>query len=286
MNKVKNIAVSTGNVIKKYSPQILITVGTLSGAAGLITACKQTLTVNEVIEKEVEILERINSCEEEDYTDEQKAKDKKKAYLSMVKKLSKHYALPIALETVCVASVFGCYAVLNRDKKELSALAISYANAYASYRERVREKYGAEVDAELMSSGKVVVSDPTTGEVSEPMDITSPEQLVFFGTECSAYVNDAEYNYSTLKTMQSMAQDKLDTTGRLSVYDVKEMLGAHRLVSNATYINECCTGWMAGDIVDFGLDSCEPSVKAFRDGIVSEVWIRLNPTGPIKNIEE
>lgn len=276
MNAIKKVVRKAGNTISKYSPQILVTVGIGAGAATVVTACKQTLSVEELIKPEVEILESINTVESEEYTEEKKKQDKKKAYTSLAKKLGKHYAVPLALATVSVASVCGCYAVLNRNNKELAALAVSYANALTTYRERVRNKYGEEIEQELYYGQSTVVTDPETGKVTEERDPVTSVPLVFYGSDCTTYVNDADYNYTTLKTIQSMCMDRLHCVGCISVYEVKEALGAHKKYSKAEYISEHAIGWVDGETIDFGLDRDDEAVQAFRDGVVNEVWLKFN----------
>lgn len=286
-----NVMVKTGSavlsVLKKYSPEILLGTGIITGGTGLVLACKQTLKLNDTLEEETNILDKIDAAVADGtdgYSEEDAKKDKKECYLKMAKKCAKLYALPFALEVAALASFSGCYAVLNHDKKELTTLVASYANTLATYRERVREKYGKEADEELILGKKVVTTNPDTGEVTEeyPESLVA-DQLILFDRSCCNWVNNAEYNKTFLFQIQSMLNDKLHTQGYLTVNDVREALGAPYISNYKAAIEANINGWWEGSTVDFGLTRDDPAVKAFMNGEVKEVWLKLNVDGPLKN---
>lgn len=285
MNAIAKIGTQAISTVKKYSPQILLGTGIVTGGAGIVLACKQTLKINDILEDDVNTLQKIddtlaegNEC----YTAEDAKRDKKEVYLSIVKKCVKTYALPAALEIASLASFSGCYAVLNHDNKELRATLVSYASAWATYRERVREKYGDEVDRELMLGKPTVVTDENGTVIKEEYDKSLiPQQMIYFDRHCCNWVNNADYNKNFLELVQSMLQDKLDTQGYLTSNDVREAVGAPYIREPNEAVNWVINGWRKGSTVDLGLTRDDPEVQAFMRGECKNVWLKLNIDGPI-----
>lgn len=283
-----SILVKAGNTVigtvKKYSPQILLATGIGSGVAGLVMACKQTLKLEETIAPDVDILDRIDSAaRSENYTEEDAKKDKRECYWNIFKKGAKLYAVPAALEITALASVIGCYAVINYQKKELASLVVSYANTIATMRERIKDKYGEEAEHEIVFGNKVVETNPETGEVKESYpDALVADRYIVFNRSCANWVNNAEYNKSFLFMVQSMLQDKLNTQGYLSINDVREALGAPYVADYKAAIEEHITGWRAGSTIDFGLTRSDEAVQAFMNGETKDVVLKLNIDGPLK----
>ena len=150
-------------------------------------------------------------------------------------------------------------------------------------RERIRDKYGAEAEEEIVYGKPVVVTDAETGEVTtEHPDSLVADQYILFDRRCCNWTNNAEYNKTFLFQIMSMLQDKLNTQGYLTVNDVREALGAPYVTDFKENVENAINGWRAGSTIDFGLTRDDEAVKAFMNGEVKDVWIKLNIDGPIK----
>lgn len=112
---------------------------------------------------------------------------------------------------------------MNENEFANVALAAAYATVdktFKEYRNRVVERFGAEVDKELRYNIKAkkfeeTVTDPDSGKekkVKSTVDVAAPstnDYARFFDDTCGAYESNMDYNLMYLRSQQNLANDKV-----------------------------------------------------------------------------
>ena len=274
-----------GLQLKKHSPEILIATGVVGTVVSAVMACKATMKVNEVVSELKELIEKIhtateNGCNEAgtEYTVENSKKDLTIAYVQTGIKFVKLYAPAIIIGA---ASLTGIVASNNILRKRNVALAAAYATVdkgFKEYRSRVVERFGKELDRELVYNVKATeVEEKIVDENGEEQvvkkvvntangHIASPYAHIFSKLTSEAWEDDVEYNAFFLRAQEKIANNMLQTRGHLFMNEVLDMLGMQRTKAGQE------VGWVyskdnaVGDnYVDFGI--CELD-NELEDGIV------------------
>ena len=264
MNIKKTFALAK-EALKDKAPEILVGVGLVSIAAGVVFACKATLKVNEkkeelkgeidtTIEEAKETIEKIEEATENgeneagtEYTPEDGAKDKAGLYAASAKemaatglKVAKEYAPAAGFLVLGIACVLFSHKILrDRNAKLLAAYAAIDA-AFKAYRARVIKDGGEALDRKYMYGTKTVVEEKevtnakgekeTVIETHEEIDypLGSPYAFVY-DADTSYQYEDADtyndFNRSIIEETQRWANDKLKDEGFVFLSDV-----AHHLV--------------------------------------------------------
>ena len=81
----------------------------------------------------------------------------------------KLYAGPVILEAASIALILGSHHIMKQRQAALAASCAAIAKAYQTYRQNVINKYGEEVDKEMLYGSekktvKKTETDPETGE--------------------------------------------------------------------------------------------------------------------------
>ena len=205
----------------------------------------------------------------------------------------------IYLPAITVGAVsLGCLLASNNIlRKRNAALGAAYATldkSYKTYRNRVAERFGDEVEKEIrygIKAEKVekTVTDENGNEVvvEEEVKVMDPnlysDYARFFDEASPYWQKDPEYNLMFLKAQQQYANDLLKARGRLFLNEVYEMLGIEK--SKAGQI----VGWVydpvnpVGDnFVDFGIyDMSKERVRAFVNGYEPNILLDFNVDGNV-----
>ena len=140
-----------GLMLKKNSPEILLGAGIFGVVTGAVLMCRSTLKANDILEESKKEIENYPTPEEGDEElkkgyDKEIKKIKAKAKLNIVKT----YIPAVTVEALSIVSIISS----NREiKKRNLSLASAYAaldETYKRYRRNVIEKYGEDVDTELL----------------------------------------------------------------------------------------------------------------------------------------
>lgn len=248
VNSVSTVLGHTKAWTKMNSPEIMLFVGIGAGIGALITTQRATLKVDSVKKARDEKKEKIVriSCEyeenpddfEEPYTKDKAAQDlillNRKTALEYVKL----YAGPVILEAVSIGLILGSHHIMKQRQAALAASCAAIAKAYQTYRQNVINKYGEEVDQEMLygSEKKVVKkteTDPETGEkkkVTEEQEIIrnfggSPYARLFTRENSTEWFNDNPQNEFMLAQREKEADTRLKCEGILTLNDVYRMIG-------------------------------------------------------------
>lgn len=288
---------------KKYLPEIL----TYSGIAGFIgtvfCACKATTRAEEIMAEEEERMarhEKYAANPNVEYTTEQKEKDDQTVRNQTRWKLIRAY-LPTA--TLLIASVMLVLAGHHIMHVRSAATAAAYKTmetAYNAYRNRVRERFGPEVDQEIVH-GKKASEGPLNGkeghsekgaimaENDDEVFVASP-YAVWFGPETSTlWKPDIETNFFTLRRVLREMNDNLHFRGHVFLNEVYEALGMKFGPDNTPYKSfGQLVGWVetkdgsTDNCIDFGLDDWNNvSARLFRQSKCNRVLLDFNTDGII-----
>lgn len=246
--------------LKDKAPEILVGVGLVSIAAGVVFACKATLKVNEkkeelkneidtTIEEAKETIEKIEEATENgeneagtEYTPEDGAKDKAGLYAASAKemvatglKVAKEYAPAAGFLVLGIACVLFSHKILrDRNAKLLAAYAAIDA-AFKAYRARVIKDGGEALDRKYMYGTKTVVEEKevtnakgekeTVIETHEEIDYPLGSPYAFVYDQDTTYqYEDADtyndFNRRIIQETQSWANDRLRENGFVFLSDV------------------------------------------------------------------
>lgn len=283
--------------VKKYSPEILLVTGIVTGIAGTVMACKETLKINEVIDEHKETIEKIhNGLNDERFKDQYNENDAKKdltiTYTKTAVKLVKLYAPAIMLEAISISCLVGSHNILKKRNVALMAAYTLLENNYKKYRKNVIEKLGKDADNEfrLGIKAKEIETEDENGkkkkETIKTADVNEHSDYAKFFDEFSEYYRkDPNYNLLFLKKQQNWANDRLRSQGYLFLNDVYEMLGIPKTPAGQI------VGWIyepndntIDSYVDFGIyDINDESKRRFVNGQEKSILLDFNVDGVIYN---
>lgn len=289
LNTVSRSARKISFKIKKHSPEILLVAGVVGVGATVVTACKATLKVSDILDEAKTNIDTVHTVlgdenKKDVYTEEDSKKDLTIIYVQTGVKLVKLYGPSIVLGTLSLASILASNNILKKRNVALAAAYATVDNSFKDYRNRVIERFGKQVDRELKHNIKAqeieeVVTDENGNETTvkktlETVDYNDISDYARFFDEFSSYwESNPEYNLMFLKAQQAHANDLLKAHGYLFLNEVYEMLGIPK--SKAGQV----IGWIydpenpVGDnYVNFGIyninrdasrlfvNGCEPSI--------------------------
>lgn len=278
--------------IKVKSPEILIGAGIVSIGVGFVFTIKNTLKLSKEIEKSDAEIEVYKENHEED--DENYGRDLTKLYLLKGWTVVRNYIAPVSFTAGGVFAILASHGIMVRRQAALISAYGALDTAFRNYRERVKEKYGEEVERDIYLGQKKekkidVIEAKEDGteeklEVKNGMVLTDPSQISqyarFFDESSDFWQKSAEYNKMFLIQMQNQANDKLHSRGHLFLNEVYDMLGFEHTQAGSV------VGWLLGagdDFVDFGIYDIytEPRRSAFINGYERSILLDFNVDGVI-----
>lgn len=238
--KFKETILKTKNKVifgaKKHSPEILIGAGVVGTVTAIIFACKSTLKLDEIIDERDQLVENIHGArlmKPDEYSEDDMKKDLTITHTKAAVKIVKLYSLPIAIEAVSIASILcGSHII----KKRFLAMSAAYSltqESFINYRKRVAEKYGEDVDKELLYGLKKeevtieevdkdgnVKEKKTKAMVTEGIEGFSPYAVYFDPKSCPECTGDDDMDKNTVEMYMSAFQDLLDVDKSVTLRDV------------------------------------------------------------------
>lgn len=274
----KNVSTTlsrAGLKLKKYSPEIMVFAGVAGAVASTVLACKATRKIDTIIEPVKQDIKKIHDVhdglidlpEDQEYSDKDYKTDLVKTYASAGVKFVKLYAPAASIGIVSIASILGGYNVMRKRYVASVAAYTAVNESFRGYRNRVTERFGKDVDRELLYDIKAKKLDGTIqdGEQESGInkkakyadaDVQRSEFARFFNSDSRSWEKSFEYNMLFLKAQQNLANDILKSRGHLFLNEVYDMLDIpHSSIGQAV-------GWVVnnetGDgFVDFGLPTDE-----------------------------
>ena len=265
--KIKNLVNKAKLSVIKHGPQLMIIGGVTATVVGTVMACKATLNVSDILDEAKDNLDKIHMVEDrnlEEYTEQDAVKDKTIVYTQTTLKMIKNYALPAAIMGAGIASILAGNKIMKQRYAALSAAYATLDSSFKGYRERVKERFGEQVENEIrynLRAEKMIVTDED-GNTTEkevyvaPTDINGYSPYAqFFDIGNTYWEDDLSSRMMFLKAQEQYANDLLVSRGYLYLNEVYENLGLNKTKAGQI------VGWIydpehndVGDnYVDFGI---------------------------------
>lgn len=280
IESVKPALSRAGLKIKKYSPEILLVTGIVAGVGTVALTIMATLKVKET----------IAACDKriEEAGDDKKAL--KKAHRTNILAFTKLYGPAALTGAVSIASVLASHGIIKKRNLALMATCTSLTDAFAQYRERVKERLGDEEEEAIYhntTKEENASEGPKNGSEGHPSEFNSPYSFLFDECNSRYWTKNPEYNRYLLMSTQRWANDVLYSQGHLFLNEVLDALGLERTSTGAL------VGWVRngkgtdGDgFVSFGMfgEGDDVSKQEFMRGREPSIWLDFNVDGVIYNL--
>lgn len=286
----------TGFKIKKASPEILIGASIVGGIVTVVTACKATIKAQEIIEEAKYTIEKIHEVAEDEtfaekYSEEDLKKDLTIAYVRTGVELAKVYAPAVITGAASIACALTGHNIIRGRNAALAAYAAAIKKNFDGYRGRLTERFGEELDNELLYGIKaqeieetVTHEDGTTEVVKTIVNTMDPNAIsdyaFFFDENCLGYTGDWETDFVIVKSIQAQLNNRLQTKETVLLNDLREAFGLPRTKAGQH------VGWKLngnGDgYIDLGLyNPNNERARAFVAGYENVLLIDPNVDGPV-----
>lgn len=275
---------------RKHSPTILFVGGVVGVGATVVTACRATLKLDEVLQDaqaDRDTAKEVLGRNLDRYTESDYKKDMTVLYIRHAAQVCKLYAPSVAIGVLSIAALTGAHKIQRTRIAGLTAAYSAVSTAFSEYRGRVVSEYGAEKDKELrygVEEKTVMVEDkngPKKKSVSTFGDGGGSQYSRIFDEYNKNWSSHIEYNLLFLRAQQNWATDRLRARGHLFLNEVYEELGLEHSKAGAV------VGWLynqgGDDRVDFGIWEGQ-EMKRIHDFVVGRedgVMLDFNVDGVI-----
>lgn len=276
--------------VKRYSPQILTTVGILGTITSGVLAARATLHLEPIIEKHEQSVDKAKKKTHEltadEYSSTQHKREITKIYLTTSKDIFKLYALPVSIGVASIGCLIGSHNIMSQRNVATVAAYKALETSFNQYRQRVVEDLGEDKDREYRYATKtteVEVLDDEGNVSTEEKTVSVPSDYQrIFDIDNDNWSPINGMNEMHIRAAQRWMNEKLNAQGYLFLNDVYKALGFEDSTEG------CVVGWLRSSnpkakdgIVDFGVfdlqtgaalvDFEEPVLLDFNvDGIVFE----------------
>lgn len=265
-----NIKVTLGMLglkIKEHSPEILMGLGIGGMITGTVMACRTTYKKTSVRRLQydidlAEIEEKIETAEDGTEVVTEAKKEVKKLTRDYRFDLIKYYAVPVTVEAASIACILASNHIMRKRIAGLTVAFTTVNTAFETYRERVRERYGDEVDRSILLGEKQVTIEKTdeNGKTKKETVTVSDPDVSSIGryftrkngnwSESEAFLNDF------FSMQQSYLTDLLRAKGYVILNDIYKVLG---------FDEDTEAGIVVGKVYD-------------RDSDDNRIWIKWHKT--------
>lgn len=280
----KNVGSFAGKIalkVKEHTPEILLVGGIAGTVIGTVLGCKATVKAKEVVKDVKEDMAKIAECagdeglkESGDYTDEDAKQDTIIVYTKAAMRFVKLYAPAVIIGTLSIVSLFTSHGIMRKRTAALAAAYTAVDASFKAYRGRVVNKYGQDVDNELMYHPETIKVDEIevdaeTGKekkVKKTVEVLDPEldspYAVYFDKRSRNFEGDRDYDLFFLRSQQNLANDKLRTRKSkvLFLNEVLDDLDLPRV--------------QMGQLVGWRYDPDDPDLDNYVDFRIREVYRR------------
>ena len=154
LSNVKAVAKVVKTTVVKYSPEILMAVGSVTFIGTVVAASKATVNSQETLEDHRDQLRDIEIFENDNPGEINAKKERLIVYRDTSIILAKEYAPATACAAVSLACFFGAFGIM---KKRYTTLMIAYTaleESFRLYRQRVIEDRGEDADLYYLTGAK------------------------------------------------------------------------------------------------------------------------------------
>lgn len=299
MKDIKKLINKSLFKVKKYSPEILVVTGVVGTVTSAVLACRATTKLSTLLEDSKQEIDMINRCAKnpemgDKYTEEDVKKDLTIVYAQTGVKLAKLYAPSVALGVLSLGCIISSNNILRKRNIALAAAYTTLDKSFKSYRKRVVDRVGEEVEHQIRHNIKAQQFEETEIDkkgkektVTKTVDCCDidgySEYSRFFDDGCNGWSKDPEYNLMFLRAQQQYANDLLRSRGHLFLNEVYDMLGIPRSQAGQA------VGWiyddenpMGDNYVDFGIyDTNKAKNRDFVNGYERTILLDFNVDGNV-----
>ena len=193
----------SGMKLRKAAPTILVVGGVGAVLAGTVTACVATTKTKEIMDDHNSALAVVENSPDH-------VQSVKRVYFSTIFRFIKLYAPSAAVLIVGLVMIFGSHSIMQNRNALLSAELFSVTQAFNAYREKVKERFGAEADDDVAFSDIVKTDENGNSEIFENKDEIITRVKYFSKTTSDCWVDDIDVNMTTLLLLQQSVQEKID----------------------------------------------------------------------------
>jgi len=280
-----------GLLLKKHSPEILVTVGIVGVVTSAVMASKATLKLEAVMDKHHNNMDALNEYVEDNQIDEPAAVARAKGdvYVRTGVDLVKLYGPSVSIGVASLASILSAHGIMRQRNAALVAAYTVLEKSFAAYRARVVEEYGEEKDRDY-KFGLV-----TKEEFDKDGNFVKTETKLhgdpnvhsayarFFDEFNVNWEKHAEKNLFFLKQQQNYWNDRLKARGHVFLNEVYDSIGIEH--SQAGSI----VGWIfdpdnpnVDNFIDFGIwDLHNDQARMFVNGLERSILLDFNVDGTI-----
>ena len=202
---------------KKYSPEILIALGIVTGVGCVITTAISAVKVSKKLDETKQLLADAEEGAKEEALEEVTNDIK----IDAAKEIGKEVLIPAALGIASVACTLGGFGIMRNR-------AISYAAAYEAvnqslkhYRESVREQLGEETEKKIYDD--LCAKDGVEKSKTEEKPSYCPYSR--YWNDSKEFSDDRIYDTQFIASAEAIADATLKRDGYIFLNDIYKMLG-------------------------------------------------------------
>lgn len=294
---ISKFAGRKGLVIKKYSPEILLTVGIGGVIVSTVMACKATTKAEDILDEHKDIIDKINIVNDEHgdtetYEITDYRKDLTVTYVQTGVKFVKLYGPSVTLGIVSIGCILGSHGIMKKRNVAIAAAYKAIETSFDNYRKRVIEEFGESKDYNFKHgiyseevTETITDEDGKKKKVKKTVQTVNPENgseyARYFSKETSKrWDESAEYNKSFLINAQNYANDMLRVRGHVFLNEIYDSLGFERSEAGAI------VGWvkdMGDGFIDFNLFDPDGNIR-FINGLDNSILLDFNVSGVIYDL--
>lgn len=271
---------------QKHSPTILFGAGVVGVVSTVVMASKATLKLEDILDDTNEKLEAVKTLQHDNYSEQDRVKDRAVVYTRAVLDISKLYAPALAMGLFSIGCFSSSHRILTRRNAALGAAYAGLDKAFKEYRTRVVEEIGEEREARIyqpVEKVDVIDDDGKKGKGHISTGVGGSPYKVLFDEANPNWQRHAEYNQIFIQAQQNYANDLLRARGHVFLNDVHDMLGLPRTKAGQV------VGWVLngdGDnYIDFGIFKNDlHSGMRFVTGDERSIWLDFNVDGMVLDI--
>jgi hypothetical protein len=284
-----------GFLASKNSPRILFVGGVVGMVGSTVLACRATLKLEGVLDQ-IESDKRTAHEAKADverpdyegtatYPDNEFRKDLTIISIRGIGSIAKLYGPSVLLGAASIAALTKSHNILQERNLALTAAYALVDGAFHRYRERVVDRYGEDVDRDLVyESEHVDILDEETGRIVGATRVVSAPGSAyarFFDDESSRnFSSDPDINMLFLRSQQLYLNDRLRARGHVFLNEVYDSLGLSHTEAGAV------VGWRwkkgsGDDYIDFGCWDGGEVITDFFNGREGAILLDFNVDGVI-----
>lgn len=230
-------AARVGLQLQKHAPEILVGTGIISAIGATGFAIKSTMHIQDVVDdhntmmQKIELSKRMVEQEPDAglvYTENNINADKQMVYAKTTAAYVKLYAPSIILTGVSVTCILAGFNIMNKRYAATAAAFGTLLTQFNSYRDRVRERYGEEVERDIYTDTVVTtIEDENGNQIEQRTPNVDINDTQFFFDEMSAIWSDDDptMNIAQLQGAIDRANNQLEREGHIFLNDVRRLLG-------------------------------------------------------------